>query len=225
VSAEALGAGLREWDRSFNTAILEHPADKWRTAGRKTKADPNGEDIAWWQRNGPVMVAQYHAWRRQNPNLVIWETPQGAPAIELQVNIQLEDGTMLKGYIDRVFQDFDSGELLIVDLKSGKTTPPPIQLATYALAIEKTFGFAPRYGSYWMAREGTLDATHDLSRFPPAMVSRWFRDVNKALSMDIYVPHVTRDCSWCSVKDSCYTQVDNAYRPDFNNDLNSTLEG
>lgn len=220
-----LANGKDTFTRSFLDAIAEHPEEAWRTAGRKTKANPNGEDIDWWLTNGQQMVEAYYHWRKINPNLVIWETPQGVPAIELQVNVNLEDGTMLRGFIDRVFQDFDSGELLVVDLKSGNNTPPPIQLATYRLALEQTFGYSPKYGSYWMARKGTLDTVHDLDKYPPAMVSRWLRDMKKIVDMDIYIPHVTTMCGYCGVREHCYTQNEAAYKPNFVSDINMTVEG
>lgn len=220
MSDAALAAGYAEFGNVFLKELSEHPDKPWRTAGRKTKAMPNGEDKDWWGEAGLTMVKAYHDWRLANPNINIWETPQGVPAIELQIGITLEDGTFVKGYIDRVYQDFDSGELLIGDLKTGKTTPPPIQLAVYALGLEQTFGIRPKFGGYWMAREGTLSTPVDLDKFSSKMISRWLRDVNKALSMGIYVPHVGMNCSWCGVQDQCYVWTDGAYTPDFDSDLN-----
>lgn len=222
---DIVALGIQEFSNEFETAIAQHPQDAWRTAGRKTKANPNGEDIDWWRDNGKDMVTAYYQWRESNKNLVIWETPTGVPAIELAVNVTLEDGTMLRGFIDRVFQDFDSGELLVVDLKSGNSTPPPIQLATYRLALEQTFGFSPKFGSYWMARKGTLDMVHDLDKYPPAMVSRWMRDMKKIIDQGIYIPHVTMMCNYCGVREHCYTQNESAYKPNFTSDINMTLEG
>lgn len=207
----------------FDGEIAKHPEDKWRTAGRKTKANPNGDDINWWRTNGQDMADAYLRWRRMNQqNLVIWDTPTGVPAIELEVNIVLQDGTMLRGFIDRVFQDFSTGELLAVDLKTGTNVPTPIQLATYRLALEQTFGFSPKFGAYWMARKGTLDEIHDLDRFPPEMVSRWLRDTRRQIQAGFFTPHVTRMCDYCGVKDHCYAQNPAAFTPDFNDDL--TLE-
>ena len=221
----ALIAGQNEFSRSFNEALAEKPNAAWRAAGRKTKAEPNGEDADWWLRNGPGMVDAYYRWRMANPDLVIWTTPAGTPAIELEVNISLSDGTMVKGFIDRIFQDFGTSELLIVDLKTGKRKPAPIQLAVYNLAILHTFGVTAKYGAYWMARDGTLDTVHDLERLPPKMVSRWFRDVNQARQAGIFVPHVSMNCDWCGMKPHCYVHADNTFQPDFDSDLIHMAEG
>jgi RecB family exonuclease len=220
VSDAALAAGYRAFEETFLGEIAKHPADAtWRKAGKPTKANPNGEDKDWWAVAGLEMTKAYYDWRIAHPNLVVWETPQGVPAIELAVNITLPDGTMFKGFIDRIFQDFDSGELMVVDTKSGKTTPPPIQLAMYRMAIEQTFGFGPRYGAYWMGRQGTLDTVHDLDKYPPKMVSRWLRDTRKMIDLGLFVPHVSRDCGWCGIREHCYTQNVDAFKPDFDSDL------
>lgn len=225
MTTAAYEAGLAEFNRSFNDALAAKPDANWRAGGRKTKALPNGEDANWWLANGTAMVTAYYRWRSLNPNISIWYTPNGTPAIELEVNMRLEDDTMVKGYIDRVFQDFDSGELLIVDLKTGKNTPGPIQLAVYNLALQHTFGLTAKFGAYWMAREGTLDTIHDLTRLPPNMVSRWFRDVNKSLNAEIFVPHVgMMSCGWCGVKDHCYVHADGTYQPDFDSDIHKAQE-
>jgi RecB family exonuclease len=222
VSQEALLAGYQTFGDVFIAELQKQPNAEWRTAGRKTKAMPNGEDKDWWAIEGTKMVRAYYDWRMSNPNLVVWDTPQGVPAIELAVNITLPGGVMFRGFIDRVFQDFNTGELIVVDTKSGKNTPPPIQLAMYRMALEQTFGFSPKYGAYWMARQGTLDTIHDLDRFPPRMVSRWLRDTRKAIDLRLFSPHVSKDCSWCSVQDSCYTVNPDAYTPNFDDDLNTT---
>ena len=220
----ALIAGYEEFGNIFMQELLKHPDVPWRTAGRKTKALPNGEDKDWWAEEGLNMVRRYREWREANPNINIWHTPQGEPAIELQVIVRLEDGTMVKGYIDRIYQDFTSGELLIGDLKTGSKTPAPIQLAVYAMAVEQTFGIRIKYGAYWMAREGTLSTPIDLDKYPSSMVSRWLRDTNKALSLGIFTPHVGMACGWCGLRDNCYIWADDAPTPDFNDDLN-TAEG
>lgn len=183
------------------------------------------EDKTWWLSNGPNMVFAYYNWRLNNPNLTVWHTPEGVPAIELDTTITLPNGTPLTAKIDRVMQDKSTGELLIVDLKSGKNTPPsPLQLAVYRLCIEETFGVSPTKGGYWMARSGTLDAIHDLNRFPTKIVTRWMMDVKKAIDLQMFVPRISKDCGWCGVKKHCYTQNPAIPHPDFLLDTNVTAQ-
>jgi hypothetical protein len=75
-----------------------------------------------------------------------------------------------------------------------------------------------------MAREGTLTQPIDLERHPPPMISRWFRDVNKAIDLGMFTPHVGMSCGWCGMKDNCYVHTDGAPMPDFVSDIHSTLE-
>jgi len=211
---------------AFNLSIAEEEAKNigkvWRAGGRATKAYPNKEDGTFWKAEGPNMVHNYYNWRKQNPQFQIWHTPQGVPAIELEANISLEDGTILKAHIDRVFQD-DQGNTIIVDLKTGKPPTSGLQLAVYRLALENTFGFSPKWGAYWMGREGTLTSVFDLDQYPISMVSRWLRDARKIIEAGIFIPNTTAFCNSCGVKDACYTKnLNTPYRPNFLSDIHLT---
>lgn len=216
----AYQAGLDAFRDSFLTETATFTGNV-RAAGRANAKE--GKD--WWLTNGAGMVHAYYNWRITHSNLEIWHTPDGVPAIELETNITLPDGTVLKAFIDRVFQDKVTGDLIIVDLKTGKNSPgTALQLAVYRLCIEETFGVSPRYGSFWMARQGNLDHVYDLDVMPPAAVSRWLRDARKAMELGIFIPKVGKDCSWCGVKDHCYTQNPALPRPDFSSDLKVTVD-
>lgn len=216
-ASDAYQAGINQFHETFAAEEAQHTGKQFRSAGGKSP-----EDKGWWLKNGPEMVHRYFNWRHSNPALQVWQTPDGVPAVELEVNVPLPDGTVLKAFIDRVFQDTQHGTLNIVDLKSGKTNPTPLQLAVYRLCLREQFEVDARYGGYWMARSGTLDKVHDLDAFPPDMISRWLRDVKKAIDSNIFVPKVSKDCSWCGVRDHCYAYNPAAARPDFFSDLNVT---
>lgn len=203
--SEVYSAGVDAFTGTFLKGELEFEGKQVRAAGG-TRA-PEGKD--WWLIHGPKMVHAYYQWRTGNPNLVIWHTPDGTPAIELEVNIDLGDGTPLKAFIDRVFMDVVTGELIIVDLKSGKNAPSSsLQLAVYRLCLEKQFGVSPKHGAYWMGRTGTLDRIHDLEAMPPKMVESWMRTIRKQIVDGCFVPRLSKDCSWCSLRSKCY-----AYNP------------
>jgi hypothetical protein len=227
VSAVAYQAGLDTFYAEF--AQLEAEGKElnrpFRAGGKATKMFPNKEDRTWWMAEGPKMVHAYYTWRQQHPELQIWHTPEGAPGIELQCTIELEDGTLLKGLIDRVFQDKNTGELMIVDLKTGKPPSSPLQLAVYRLMLKQTFGVEPAYGSYWMGRSGTLDSVHDLRKYPTEMISRWMRDVNKAIKQDIFVPNIAMHCGWCGLRNNCYAWNTDVQKPDFLNDITIESKG
>ncbi len=171
------------------------------------------------------MVHNYYNWRMQNPNLEVWHTADGTPGIELDMNVTIAGGVIVKGKIDRVFQDKNTGQLIIVDLKTGKPPSSGLQLAVYRLALDAQFGVAPDYGSYWMARGGTLDKVWNLNEYPIKMVSRWLRDTKKAIDMGVFIPHTGILCDYCGVRKHCYAFGNNEYLPDFDSDLNGEDNG
>lgn len=211
--------GLAKFNQSFDELLKEGEGKTWRAGGRATKANPNKEDATWWRANGPAMVWNYVTWRTQNPNLEVWTTPEGKPAIEVGISTVLPNNTPLKSFIDRVFQDKNTGELLIVDLKTGKPPLSGLQLGVYRLALKQMFDVDIKHGSYWMAREGTLTSIYNLDQFAPDMVSRWIRDSFKAINMGMFTPHVSQSCNWCGVAKHCYTQNPAIIPPSFNDDI------
>lgn len=203
MSEKAYQDGLRAFDEYFEGELAAKPDETWRSAGRANAK----EDANWWRTNGKKMVWSYYQFRKGNPNLEIWHTPEGVPGIELEINLEIASGVMMKAFVDRVMQDKNTGDLLIVDLKTGKTTPTSaLQLATYRMVLQDQFGISPRYGAYWMGREGKLDSIHDLDRYPVELVRQWFTDVREQIVKNSFIPSVSRDCSWCGMRDNCFTQ-------------------
>jgi hypothetical protein len=219
----ALNAGLEAFRGYMAEAVEAGKGKTWRAGGRATKAMPNKEDGTWWGSNGPSMVQGYYQWRLKNPTMSIWHTADGVPAIELEINVTLPGGIVLKCFIDRIFQD-PQGNLMIVDLKTGKEPTNALQLATYALAVKQQFGIDIKYGSYWMAREAKLGTIHDLDFMPRDMVARWIRDVDKAIKAEIFVPNLTSWCNSCGLQKSCYAYGEEKYKPSFNSDLEESNE-
>lgn len=212
--------GLATFRESFAEAEAKGAGKTWKAGGRATKKFPNKEDKTWWMAEGPTMVHNYYNWRMQNPNLEVWRAPDGTPGIELDMNVTIVGNVIVKGKIDRVFQDKNTGQLIIVDLKTGKPPASGLQLAVYRLALDAQFGVSPDYGAYWMARGGTLDKVWNLNEYPIKMVSRWLRDTKKAIDMGVFIPHTGILCDYCGVRKHCYAFGNNEYIPDFDNDLN-----
>jgi hypothetical protein len=220
VSNLAFQAGVDAFKESLAQAEKENEGKVWRASGRASKRWPNKEDRTWWYSEGPAMINNYLAWRKNNPQLEIWHTPEGIPAIEIAVMVDMP-GVLLNSKIDRVFINKNTGKTLIVDLKSGKPPASGLQLAVYRVAIMQQFGeeLAPAHGAYWMAREGNLDQVYDLEQYPIPMVSRWLRDIKKAINLEIFVPNTSALCYSCSVRKHCYAHGATTYLPDFASDL------
>jgi RecB family exonuclease len=184
--------------------VEDHPDTRaWSAAGRgRRKNLPDGEDGKWWRENGPPMVDNWIRWRAKS-GWKVWTTPSGEPAIELSQEFLTPKGRHIKGFIDRVFV-LPSGELAIVDLKSGARTPESdLQLGFYRYCLYNTTGIDIRKGAYWMARSGEMTELYNLTRITPALMSFYLRKLDEAIEHQIFIPHISFRCRACSHRDYC----------------------
>lgn len=215
--------------QAFTDALVrEYEAEPegavWQVGGRKTKQAPRGEDFAWWRANGLDMVASYIRWRNASP-LTLWTTPEGSLAAEVGFNVTLPGDIPYVGKIDLIFQD-PAGNLVVVDVKTGQRVPVEDQLGTYAVAMEMTWGIRPAYGSYYMARQGSLSGLVGLDHYTIDRLGRQARDTRKGIEAGVFLPHRTSLCDTCSVRDFCFAYTSDV-KPDFTSDLETptTTEG
>jgi hypothetical protein len=181
------------------------PLSDYKSAGRASKAYPNKEDYGWWQDNGPAMVERWMNWRK-GLNFQIWQ-PEGfsQPAIELPIDVVEQSSAgdyVLRMYIDRVFVN-TSGELFVLDVKTGSRTPTSdLQLAIYAAGIERMFGVRPSMGTYWMARDGGTSPMIDLDYLPTEKILSLVSSFDTSRKHGIFLPNLT-NCHYCSVSQYC----------------------
>jgi len=220
MSARAYEAGLAGFHKYFDEDVASKPEGTvFRAGGRVSKKYPNKEDASWWKAKGPEFIHNWYNFRMTNPHLDIWTSPDGTPAIELPVAAKIPGDVILKGYIDRVMVDTNTGKTIIIDLKTGQAPKSGLQLAIYRLAMLEQYGEAPEYGSYWMARTGVLDTIYELEDYSPKMVARWLRDAKKSIDLNIFIPNTNNWCDYCEVKDMCYTRGNKQFAPTFDADL------
>lgn len=153
------------WEVYFNNQLAEayekeENPNKWGQA----KTEP----IETWRSMGLGFVRSYMDWRERSP-WEIWTTPEGEPAIELDISGKLPGCPVeIKAYLDRVFLDPVFKKLWILDLKSGKRPPKtPAQFETYAALIKAKYGVQVDMGVPFMNRKGTVGKPHDLSEVKP----------------------------------------------------------
>ena len=171
-----------------------------RRAGRVTIANPNKEDAAWWAEQGPQWVDNYISWRKSNTNWKIWKTPQGARAIEIELNPVIAD-VPVKMVIDRVFEV--DGELIIVDLKTSARRPiSDLQLGFYKVGLEMMLGVKVNQGNYWMSRDSGTGEMIDLSRYTVDMLEYLVSGFDKARKAGIFLPNLS-SCSFCGLTEHC----------------------
>ena len=191
------------WDKvkTAHSASTGQESSLWRKAGRTTKANPDGEDEKWWLEEGRSMLDSWVQFRTGQLGWSVWTTPDGKPAIEISMTPQMGDVPVQMG-IDRVMVTPD-GELVIVDLKTGKYTPSSdLQLALYAVGMEKTFGIRPKYGTYWMARSGTTSPLIDLDFYTKNMIEKIVGDFDRARKDALFIPNYNH-CKMCGFKTEC----------------------
>ena len=188
------------WDKAWLLETKDLNLETARRAGRTTVANPNKEDGNWWNTQGSIWVDNYILWRKNNPTWKIWTTPQGARAIELQLNPVIA-GVTIKMIIDRIFEV--DGKLVIVDLKtSAKRPTSDLQLGFYKVGLEQTLGIEINTGNYWMSRESGTGDMIDLSRYTLDTLEYFAEGFDKARKAGIFLPNLS-SCNFCGLTEHC----------------------
>ncbi len=181
---------------------IEPDTTLWGMGGRKGAKE--GED--WWRENAPKMVGMYQELRLRDfdSDLEIWTLPNGEPAIELQLMVTFGD-VPVKMAIDRVLQSRTTGDLIVMDIKAGSREPQGYQLPLYGEAVRRTFGHDVRFGTYMMARKGTLTFPKDLRPLIADLDNR-FAKARIMVQQEIFLAVPNMFCNSCGVRSFCSAQ-------------------
>ncbi|MGA8253322.1 MAG: RecB family exonuclease [Mycobacterium sp.] len=137
---------------------------------------------------------------------------------EQRVEVELADGTLLRGFIDRI-DVAATGELRVVDYKTGKAPPAAraaanfkaefkamFQMKFYAVALLRSRGvLAARLRLIYLADGQVLDYTPDrdeLLRFEKTLIAIW-RAIQSASQTGDFRPSPSRLCEWCPHQEHC----------------------
>ncbi|BBZ33266.1 RecB family exonuclease [Mycolicibacterium confluentis] len=133
---------------------------------------------------------------------------------EQRIEVELEDGTLLRGFIDRI-DVAGTGELRVVDYKTGKAPPEArgfaeakamFQMKFYAVALLRSRGVLPaRLRLVYLADGQVLDYTPDLEeleRFEKTLIAIW-RAIQSAGATGDFRPNPSRLCGWCAHQAHC----------------------
>ncbi|MBZ4557821.1 RecB family exonuclease [Mycobacterium avium subsp. hominissuis] len=133
---------------------------------------------------------------------------------EERVEVELADGTLLRGFIDRI-DVAATGELRVVDYKTGKAPPAAralaefkamFQMKFYAVALLRSRGVPPtRLRLIYLADGQVLDYSpeHDeLLRFEKTLMAIW-RAIQSAGRTGDFRPTQSRLCDWCPHQQLC----------------------
>ncbi|OAN27454.1 RecB family exonuclease [Mycolicibacterium iranicum] len=133
---------------------------------------------------------------------------------EQRVEVELADGTLLRGFVDRI-DVAPTGEMRVVDYKTGKAPPEAralaefkamFQMKFYAVALLRSRGVLPtRLRLLYLADQQVLDYTPDLEeleRFEKTLMAIW-RAIQSAGATGDFRPSPSRLCNWCAHQAHC----------------------
>jgi putative RecB family exonuclease len=133
---------------------------------------------------------------------------------EQRVEVELSDGTLLRGFVDRI-DVAPTGELRVVDYKTGKAPPEAralaefkamFQMKFYAVALLRIRGVVPaRLRLLYLADSQVLDYSPDLAeleRFEKTLMAIWHA-IQKSGETGDFRPNPSKLCSWCTHQDLC----------------------
>lgn len=128
------------------------------------------------------------------------------------VEVQLEDGPLLRGIIDRIDIAPD-GSIRIVDYKTGKTPDPRygerkerFQMRFYALVIERLRARRPALLQLLFLRDGgrleIRPTGDDIARVEHEIRELWSQ-ITAAAQAGRFRPQRSKLCGWCSFQEQC----------------------
>lgn len=133
---------------------------------------------------------------------------------EQRVEVELSDGTLLRGFVDRI-DVAPTGELRVVDYKTGKAPPEAralaefkamFQMKFYAVALLRLRGVVPaRLRLLYLADSQVLDYSPDLAeleRFEKTLMAIWHA-IQKSGETGDFRPNPSKLCSWCTHQNLC----------------------
>ncbi|MDT0472809.1 PD-(D/E)XK nuclease family protein [Streptomyces sp. DSM 41014] len=186
------------WDREMSRALaIEPDTSRWLTGGVTKPA----KDIERRRERGRGQVEAYFEYAIDAPERV-WEPVDGMPAVELPFTISFGE-VVVKGYIDQVME-YPDGHLRVRDLKTGTKLPDTaFQLAVYDHALHDMFDVKPGFGDYFMAKNNAPTDAWNLQDYDREKVTRWFRGMDRAVRLGIFLPNPGDACRTCTVRRFC----------------------
>lgn len=166
--------------------------------------DADGSALATWLGSAEGLVEQYFQ----------MEDPQRLEPAEreLYVETELDSGLVLRGYVDRLDQAAASGDLRVVDYKTGKAPREGFeqramfQMRFYALVLWKLHGRVPRLlqliylGSGEVLRYEPDEA--DLQHTERMLRALW-KAIERATTTGDWRASPSKLCDWCAHQDIC----------------------
>ncbi|ROS45068.1 RecB family exonuclease [Amycolatopsis thermoflava] len=163
----------------------------------------DGEDVQGWLESATKLLDSY--FQLEDPRRFDPE------ACELHVELELESGVRLRGYVDRL-DVAPTGEIRVVDYKTG-AAPREIgeakamfQMKFYAVVLWRLRGVVPRQLKLMYLTDGQSLAyapdEAELRRFERTLEAIW-QAILKAGKTGDFRPSPSRLCDWCAHQSLC----------------------
>lgn len=203
---DIIGRKFREaWDAEVEKRQRTSPSfspDNYTATGRAAAKYGGKRNTQWWLEAGPGMVADWLAWRENTG----WALPEigGGLAVELDLLFELPGLDLpIKAYIDRVFV-LPTGELAIVDLKTGRTPETAEQLGLYRVGLGLVHNLWPSWGYFWSPGGKDHGQPINLEAWTPERFSVMFNNAVNAINAGSFNPNPANACkNWCGVARYC----------------------
>ena len=223
IQRKLLGEDVKadEFEELFKSAIqgqLDRGVEL-KASGRKNKevsfsGGPNKRDHGWWSEFGPQIYEAFIRWIEEHDELEVLRNVDGDPiGVELEFNIELGE-VPVKGFVDAVFVNNETGQLFCVDWKTGSAPKGALQLDTYALALEKVLGVLPDWAGfcypYWSKTNGRVEVNvpdwHYTGTVSEDYMDYLYRQSRRGIEEGIFLPSPSNLCAGCGVRDFCRAQ-------------------
>ena len=178
-----------------------YTVDQFTPTGRAGKEYGGKRNHQWWLDHGHEMVDKWIAWRTET-GWQLWEYQPNQPAIEMELLFTLPGDIPIKAYIDRVFV-LPTGELAVVDLKTGRSPETGEQLGLYATGLELLGYPRPTWGYYWTPDKGH-GSPINLDGYDATYFGNLFATTITGINNGVFIPKPANACgNWCGVRDWC----------------------
>lgn len=178
-------------------------ADFWFASGRYE----GPEDIMRRAGLGLEQVERYYNYYvNQKPGQMIWMTPEGTPAIELEFKEKFGN-VWVKGYIDQIIDevvDSDQNSTVLRDIKTGVSPGGIFQLSVYRYAMLSKYGVDITFGDYWMGKTGKPTKIYDLEVMSREQTTELFERMDEGVKAEDFDPSPSPEkCGRCGVATAC----------------------
>lgn len=198
-SLEELQAFYKAAYRKHTERLLEKTPnpEEWFDSGYRY---PGPKDIERRAGLGLEQIDKYYNYYvNQKPGEVIWVTPDGSPAIELEFSVYF-GGVQVRGYIDQIMDEM----FVVRDIKTGAKPGGIFQLATYRYAMLDKYGVDFTRGDFWMGKTGKPTNKLDLGGMTREQVTELFEKMDAGVKAEDFTPSPSFDkCGRCGVRTGC----------------------